>query len=321
MYVSAYRIGQGSYRRYGRKKQTAVIPALFFVMAAVLASISLFLLPALTREIPAQPAAPIGEQPDAPTATAAPATEEPTEPVTEPVTEPPPPGRPPELQLLVAPRTPPAGDDYFTDSVFIGDSISVGFKMYITRERDKNKDFMSNAYIFAAGSYSLMWAVTPLNDENLHPTYNNGKMLPKDFLKLYGARKVFIMLGMNDIAGGIDVYFSRYDKVLKDIRSENPGITIILLPITPVLKGAEKGSFYNANIDSFNNAMIQFAQDNGCCFVDISTPLKDDEGYLKEEFCGDGFVHQTFAAYAVWEKTLREHAVPEKLGTASGAPE
>ena len=50
------------------------------------------------------------------------------------------------------------------------------------------------------------------------------------------------------------------------------------------------------------------AAENGWGFMNIAPLLADEEGNLKAEYCSDGFLHQTPAAYEIWTQALRQYA-------------
>ena len=59
-------------------------------------------------------------------------------------------------------------DAYFDDSVFIGDSIMLGFRNYAMKRQDT---FLSRMNFLAAGSFSANNALWDVNDESVHPVY------------------------------------------------------------------------------------------------------------------------------------------------------
>ena len=50
----------------------------------------------------------------------------------------------------------------------------------------------------------------------------------------------------------------------------------------------------------------EFAQQNGCQYIDIATIMKDATGGLKAEFCADQYVHVNYAACDAWIHVLKE---------------
>ena len=59
-------------------------------------------------------------------------------------------------------------------------------------------------------------------------------------------------------------------------------------------------------IDSYNEQLRQFCQEEGVVFVDIAHLFKDEENALADEFCSDQYVHVTFEAAALWVDLLRD---------------
>lgn len=191
------------------------------------------------------------------------------------------------------------GTEMFNGVAFIGDSISLKLQYYHAKTRAAG-----NATFLCAGSYSANHAV----NGTMLLTYQGQNMSPQDALKACGAKKVFILLGMNDIAlVGIDKTIENWGVLISRIREKCPGIEIIIQAQTPVYSAGQKGSLNNANVDKYNVALKAFAASNGCGFLDVCTPMKDSSGGLKAEYCSDSFVHFTDAACILWIKLLKDY--------------
>lgn len=220
--------------------------------------------------------------------------------------------RPEEIAAFAVQETAKAGYEYFDNSVFIGDSVMLGLKYYTTQQRGKNSYFLGNAKFIAVGSYSVADALTPLTYDSVpHPLYNGAYMQPQDIILDMGVKRVFIMLGLNDV--GIyskTTYLNNYLQLINRIRMNVPDIQIVLLPVTPMTVEGERKILYNAKIDEYDNALAQFASENGCYFVDVASSLKDEEGYLPKELSSDNYCHLQPEAYDMWIEYMLTHCIP-----------
>lgn len=225
-----------------------------------------------------------------------------TAPIVPPTTAPIPP--------TTAPQEPVDVDAFFAESAFIGDSVTLALRNYCM----KDKQALGGATILCAGSYAVRHALaTPGGKLEGWPvvsiSYQGESMRPEDALAACGAKRVFIMLGLNDIAlEGIDKTISNWGKLIKNIRNKCPDIEIYIQSGTPILIGGEKGALKNPLMDSYNVRLEQFCQDNGCYFVNVSETLKDDQGGLKKAYCSDGFCHLTESGVKAWIAYLRDYA-------------
>ena len=54
------------------------------------------------------------------------------------------------------------------------------------------------------------------------------------------------------------------------------------------------------------------AEELGCFFVDIATPMKDENGFLRSEYCSDAYCHLSIEGAAVWERALKDFLLEHK---------
>ncbi len=117
---------------------------------------------------------------------------------------------------------------FFDDTVFVGDSVSLKLNLYVSAQRKTDSTFMGTAQFLTPGSYGTGNELKELGSENsVHPSYNGTEMYLADAIEAMGAKKVFIMLGMNDIAVyGNDGAVKNMETVLAQIKEKNPDTAI-----------------------------------------------------------------------------------------------
>ena len=229
-------------------------------------------------------------QPTEPTTRPTEPTTQPTEPTTQP-TQP------------TEPTVPFDEEKFFSESVFIGDSVTLGLQNYCGR----NKSALHGAKILCAGSYAVRFAIANPNTAEITIKYQGNKVRPEDALAAIGAKRVFIMLGLNDIGLlGIDKTITNWGTLVKNIRAKCPDIEIYIQSGTPLYKG--KGSLNNTNMDKYNGKLQQFCKDNGCFFVNVAEALKDSQGALQKQYCSDEYCHLTDAGVKAWIAYLKAYA-------------
>ncbi len=201
--------------------------------------------------------------------------------------------------IMAAPTIETVDASFFDDAVFVGDSISLKLS-YDTTGR------LGNAQFLVQGSYGVGNAI-----HDVLPTSYRGQTYEnlEDAIAATGAKKLFIMMGMNDIGlYGIDGTIENWVTLLDLIRDACPDIQIYIQSMTPVWTGGEVGGLTNPNVNAYNVKLRAFAQQNGCGFIDIAPYMRDETGGLATEYCSDNYVHVTEAGVDVWIKVLKAYA-------------
>lgn len=192
---------------------------------------------------------------------------------------------------------------YFDDAAFIGDSLTVGMKLY---------DVMENAEILAAVGIGLDTIFTKQAIKQ-----PDGSMLTVfDALENAQSKKVYIMLGANSLMSSHDYLIERYGKLVDEVKARTPDDAIIyvqsILPINEpkFRKNYPKNTTTNADIESFNALLCQMANDRGVYYLDVASAFKDENGALSENVTSDG-MHIASDQYVLWIDYLKTHTVPQ----------
>lgn len=207
---------------------------------------------------------------------------------------------------------------YFGESVFIGDSIMLGFRNYSA----KQKTYVHDIQFLAVGSYGVRNALKPVTKDNVHPKYKGKKYQLWEAIPLMECKRAFILFGMNDIAPlGLEGARDKYKELIDKILEASPDLEIHIISMTYTLEGEGKKKLNNTNIAEYNTLLQEMAEENGWGYIDLCTPTSDGSGNLAEECCSDGFVHLTKAAYTIWEAELINYANTALSAEETGTPE
>ncbi len=204
--------------------------------------------------------------------------------------------------VLEAPANYTVDTSFFDDAVFVGDSISLKLSYYAASSGELGK-----AKFLTVGSYGVGNAIYDHPDTKLK---YQGKAYAnvEDALAATGAKKLFIMLGMNDIGRfGVNETITNWGTLLTLIRSTCPDMQIYIQSMTPIWTGGERGGITNRNADSYNAKLKTFAESNGCKFIDVAPYMKDSTGGLATVFCSDSFVHMTTEGAKTWVGILKAY--------------
>ena len=192
---------------------------------------------------------------------------------------------------------------YFDDAVFIGDSISVGIKLY---------EIMQNADVYASVGISLESIFT-----NPAVRLEDGSKVTI-FQALEGKqyKKAYIMLGANSLMSGHEALIKQYAKVIDEVRARVGDECIIYIQsVLPVYEPVfhqkyPKNTTTNADINSFNAMLAEMTAQKGAHYLDVASAIKDENGSLPAEATSDG-LHIGTDYYIKWFDYLKTHTVTE----------
>ena len=190
-------------------------------------------------------------------------------------------------------------DDYFDDAVFIGDSRVVSLYEY--------SDWKEATYYCSSG----MTLGGVFKDPTGRWKDGNWKVNIADALKQKQYKKVYIILGINDMGvGDLDYFMNHYTDMVNQIHEWQPDAIIYIMSIMNV--SAER----DAQGDYINNEAIRVRNDrlkeldNGrdTFYLDINSVVCDENGYLNTEYTFDG-VHLYAQYVPLWTDYLKTHAI------------
>ncbi len=204
------------------------------------------------------------------------------------------------------PACPAVAPSWFDDAVFVGDSVSSWLSYY---DGDKG---LGKATFLSATSLGIENALRDVTSKSVHPSYQGTKMKIEEAVAKCGAKKVYVMLGMNDIGYGVERASGDYVKLLSQIQQASPGVQIYVQSVTPMIQGSKRAdnAFNNLTVGQFNAAMKAHCQQNKWYYLDIASVYDDGNGFLRKDICSDAAtmgLHISYAATADWVNYLRTH--------------
>ncbi len=199
---------------------------------------------------------------------------------------------------------------FYKGAFFIGDSITEQLKGYVRREQQERPGFFPDVKFLTAQSYCLYTA----SRKNLLPEKANlklkGKEMPLwEILKERQPTKALILLGVNDYIGKTIEKGMDYDTRIMDLAQKHaPNTELIFLSLTPVTKSFCKHQDYRTMWDEYNAALKGLCLLRSVPYIDIASPMKDEEGYLKSSYASDGKYHLKAEALELWVQALLNYA-------------
>lgn len=121
-------------------------------------------------------------------------------------------------------------------------------------------------------------------------------------------KKLFLMIGTNDLSGGISI-----DRIVESIggvigrfREESPKTKIYIQSVFPVDvtdKRYEKAQDRNQQIVELNHRIEVLCSELGVNYIDVHSALCDETGNLRKDVSNDG-LHLMGEGYLVWKDVI-----------------
>ncbi|KEI11935.1 acetylhydrolase [Clostridium novyi B str. ATCC 27606] len=167
--------------------------------------------------------------------------------------------------------------EYFKDSLFLGDSITEAMSFFNVLDESNVK-----------GIIGLTISKAKAVIDNIE-----GKK-PK---------RIFILLGNNDISNNIEMNMSNYIKLLNKIKAKLPDAKIYIQGILPVTEKAMKKDkcLKKENINKFNEALKNTCQKENVNFIDLTSIVENADKSIYEP---DG-IHFKEPFYKLWLDYLK----------------
>lgn len=213
--------------------------------------------------------------------------------------------------VALVPQTAEGPLSYFDKTVFIGDSISQMLESYAGATGS-----LGGAQFLCAGSMSP----TNMLAGKILPEYPKGSgqhPVIEESVAACGAQVVYIMLGMDNIAYGVDYALGDLLTIIGNIQARNPDVQIVMQSVTPM---ADYSSSYserlnNNTIDQYNAKLQEYCQENKWYYINVQEVFKGPDGFLIKDYCSDlksMGMHFNYTGSQVWVDYLKTH-IPAAL--------
>lgn len=192
--------------------------------------------------------------------------------------------------------------DYFDDALFIGDSRTISLELY--------GDWKNATYYTKQGI--SVWEIL---DDKFAKLSDGTPATLEEALKEKQFKKIYIMLGVNELATGTSQTFKeQYKKVVDKIKELQPDATIFIQSIIHVSKEKSDAEEFinNPTINERNIKLFSLADNKSVFFLDANEVLDDEQGALKKEYTFDG-VHMTADYLYIYKDFLLKHGLKKLI--------
>lgn len=181
--------------------------------------------------------------------------------------------------------------DYFSGSLFIGDSRTVGLMEY---------GGMDKADFFATTGMS----VYNIEKEKVSlPGQGTVRFSQVINAKTYDT--IYLMLGINELGYNMSNTVKRYGDLLDLLRQSQPEATLVICANLHVAasRSASDSTFNNPNIDRFNQAIAAYADGQTVRYIDVNPLFDDGSGNLDAKYTSDN-THVLGKYYRLWAQWI-----------------
>ena len=209
----------------------------------------------------------------------------------------------PDTPPPYAPEHEPEGDDYFSDAVFIGDSMMEYVEMY---------------ELLPTASYVWMIGMSPMSvgRRQFRVAGSNGKISTYDMAALYHPTKIYVWLGANGLdTKSADSVIKDYEKMADDLIARFPDALIYVISPPPMTQKrmSQKNNLKPGRYSTFEGQLQELAARRSFYYIDAYHLIADNNGYMIGKYnMGDGY-HLNREGLTVVTDYIRAHTVPYRL--------
>lgn len=209
--------------------------------------------------------------------------------------------------------------DYFDNALFVGDSIMEGIRQYVAAQRQSRNVLGTAQFLTTTVGIGVMDLVGDRNWGRLY-SYKGVQKPLEDILEEIAPRRVFLLLGLNDLSFYDPVaedIASRYSLLISNLQAVCPETEFIVVTNPPKVDSewlpdyTENRNLDNELIEEFVAALKQMCHEQRIPYVDIYESLKDENGALPYSFSRDGFAHLSYEGAAAVVEALNAFAEEE----------
>lgn len=167
--------------------------------------------------------------------------------------------------------------------------------------------FLGNS-ITDIGEWAEIWNSTKVKNRGISGDNTFGVLARLDEVISSKPQKVFIMIGINDIARDTpdSIIIANYKKIIYHIKTQTPATKIFVQSILPTnnqFTEFKRHQNKTGHIVIVNTAMKSYCSNNNIVYIDLYSEFIDDENNLAKKYTNDG-LHLNGFAYMKWKEIL-----------------
>lgn len=198
-----------------------------------------------------------------------------------------------------------AGEGYFDDTLFIGDSLTLALSYYPVIEDEVE---------FCA--YKSITPMQFVNNTKIEVSEDEEVAIWDEVCK-QKPKKIYILLGTNALASGSNSSFILYyDKLIEKINEQFPDAVVYIEGIPPVTNkvSTERITLTNGRIRKINVEIAKMAVERDCYYIDLYGALADGDNCLPNAIAQEDGIHMNEEGCRKWIDYLLCHTAGDAKG-------
>lgn len=180
----------------------------------------------------------------------------------------------------------PKDESYLDSCVFIGDSLTYGLRSH---------EVLPPPQVLASVSMSIFNADTEKIDTS------SGSKTALEALSEAAPENVYLLFSASSVAYSTpDEIYKSYSQFVNKLRIAVPNAQVYVISTPPVTENKENSvttPVKNADIDSLNEKLLKYCDDNSVNYLDLNAALKNDRGMLNSDCAENDGLHFKRSTY------------------------
>lgn len=202
--------------------------------------------------------------------------------------------------IRIPPEVPEDPHPMFADSAIIGDSIS-----FILFQNETRSGKLGHPLFLTRGGVSIYSLIRYFSNI----IYKGEDVKIEDVIAKTGVKRVFIMLGQNDLGyRSVDDVIESWDILVEHIREKSPDVEIYIQSVIPEWQDDGASSNRNDKIREHNLRMQDHAKELDCEYIEIADYIEDSMGRMAADYNLDNLIHLNPEGCEIWMRVLNAWA-------------
>ncbi len=166
--------------------------------------------------------------------------------------------------------------------------------------------FLGNS-IIEGGNWSELFPGKTILNRGIGGDVTAGVLARLDEIVRHEPFKLFICIGTNDLAKGVDIptIVTNYKSIIEIVRQKSPQTEIYVHSVLPVGKKVFSGH-ENQKITPLNKEIQKMSTEQNVTYIDIHAELMDTEGFLNSRYTNDQ-LHLMDEGYLVLKNKIEKY--------------
>jgi lysophospholipase L1-like esterase len=175
----------------------------------------------------------------------------------------------------------------------------------------KNEIILLGDNITNCANWEELFPNEPIKNRGISGDITLGVLDRMDEIVKRKPKKIFILIGINDISLGIEknIILTNYQAIISKIKKDSPKTTVYIQSILPTNDAFDTFKKHQGKMDiikAVNSDLKELAKENKVFFLNIFPEFIDEQGKLGKQYTNDG-LHLLGNGYLHWASILKKH--------------